>query len=264
MNLAWIFPRRVPGLLLLLIPALAAQAGPLVSAAISLKAPLEEAATLYLATRGVQVQLNLGASGDLMRQIQAGAPVDLFISASPREMDLLDAEGLVARDSRVEVASNRVVLIAPIKGPPLRHFADLRRPDVKRVALGHPASVPAGQYAREVLDHFGLSRDLRNKEVLAGHVRQVVDWVLRGEVEAGIVYATEARGHAGELRVVCEAPAGSHHPPRYLAARLKASPQGREAQGFLDVLAGAEGRRIFTRHGFLPPENPLPQLKPKR
>lgn len=264
MSFAWPFSRRVPGLLLLLIPALAAQAGLLVSAAISLKAPLEEAAALYLANHGVQVQLNLGASGDLMRQIQAGAPVDLFISASSREMDLLDAEGLVARDSRVELAYNRVVLITPIHGPPLRQFADLRRPDVKRVALGNPATVPAGQYARAVLDHLGLSTDLKTKEVLAAHARQVVDWVARGEVEAGIVYETEALRQPHQVRVVCEAPRGSHPPPRYPAARVKASSRGREAQGFLDFLSGKEGRRLFTRHGFLPPKKALPQLKPSR
>ncbi len=225
----------------------------LVSAAISLKAPLEELCALHKARGGVAIALNLAGSGELLRQIRAGAPVDVFIGASAREMDLAEAENLLQPGSRVDVASNRLVLITPADGLPLKGFADLRRADVTRVAMGNPATVPAGRYASELFAWHKLSPALEGKLILAENVRQVLDWVSRGEVDAGVVYATEARARSAEVRVVCQAPPGSHQAVRYPAACLRGSGREREARAFLALLTSKVGREVFARHGFLPP-----------
>src|SRR3984885_5729577 len=127
------------------------------SAAISLKDALDEIAHLYSTEHpNAEVHFNLGGSGTLQRQIEQGAPVDIFISASPDEMDALGSEGLLAAGTRKDLARNSIVLITPADKSSAATFQDLAKPEVKLIALGEPQTVPAGKYAREVLTHFGL------------------------------------------------------------------------------------------------------------
>src|ERR1700752_2045722 len=186
-----------------------------VSAAISLKDVLEEISHLYSADHpAAKVHFNLGGSGTLQRQIEQGAPVDIFISASPKEMDSLQSQGLLLPDTRKNLARTSVVLIVPAGSTSISSFQDLTKAVVKTVAVGEPQTVPAGKYAQEVLTHFGMYDQLKPKLVLAKDVRQVLTYVETGNADAGIVYATDAK-ISKKVAVAATASEDSHSPVGY-------------------------------------------------
>ena len=164
----------------------------LVSAAISLKNAFEEIGLLYERQTGIRVRLNLGASGLLQKQIEGGAPADIYASAGERQMDELQSGGWIIDDTRRNFVRNSLVLIVP-EGTqiPLHTFEDLASPEVTRVAIGNPKTVPAGQYARQALKNLNLWNRIEPRLVLAENVRQVLDYVVRGEVEVGMVYGSD-------------------------------------------------------------------------
>ena len=224
----------------------------IVSAAISLKDALDEISHLYTADHpGAEVHFNLGGSGTLQRQIEQGAPVDIFISASPKEMDSLQSQGLVLPDTRKDLVRNSVVLIVPAGSTSISGFRDLAKAAVKTVAVGEPQTVPAGKYAQEVLTHFGVYDQLKSKLVLAKDVRQVLTYVETGNADAGIVYATDAK-ISKKVTVVATAPEDSHSPVVYPAAVIKNSKNPAGAKAFLEFLAGEKARTVFQKHGFIP------------
>ncbi len=188
-----------------------------VSAAISLKNAFEEIGRQFEKSHpGVKVLFNFGASGDLARQIEAGAPVDVFASAALKDMDDLDRQGLIRPGSKTNFAGNTLVLIVPNRSPiPVKSFQDLRDERIQRIAIGNPKTVPAGRYAQEVLTRLQLWEVLKNKLILAENVRQVLDYVARGEVDAGLVYSTDARTRANEIKIISTAPEESHQPILY-------------------------------------------------
>ncbi|MFN2431887.1 MAG: molybdate ABC transporter substrate-binding protein, partial [Gemmatimonadota bacterium] len=224
-----------------------------VSAAVSLKEALEEVvAGFEIAYPRTNVDLNLGASGALRRQIEAGAPVDVLISAAAGEVDALEERGAVAPGTSREVACNAlVVIVPPGSGPPLRGLGDLRR--VRRIAVGAPGTVPAGEYARQALESAGLRRELQDRLVFAENVRQALEYVARGETDAGFVYRTDALVHSGRVRLAFEVDARLHAPVAYVAAAVAATPRARQARRFLAWLSGAEAGAALRRHGFAPP-----------
>jgi molybdate transport system substrate-binding protein len=223
-----------------------------VSAAISLKDALDEIAKLYgTEAPGTVIHFNLGASGTLQRQAEQGAPVDIFISASEDQMDSLESRGLVLAGTRRNLVKNTVVLVIPKAGSVISSFQDLARPEVKHIAIGEPGTVPAGKYAQEVLTHFKFYEQLKPKFVLGKDVRQVLTYVVTGNVDAGIVYATDAQTSA-EVRVVATAPEDSHSPVNYPAAALKGSKEPAEAKRFLEFLVGARAQEVFEKYGFKP------------
>lgn len=225
------------------------------SVAISLKDAVEELGRQFQTGRpGVRLHYNLGASGELQKQIEAGAPVDLFISAGQRQVDALEKQGLLRAGSRRVFALNALTLIVPRDSRlDLRQPADLLRPEVQRVAVGNPKTVPAGQYAEESLRALGLWDALRPKLVLAENARQVLEYVARGEVEAGFVYTTDAALRTDRVKEVGRLPQASYTPVTYPGAIVAASPQPALAQAFLDLLLGPAGQRVLTRYGFAPP-----------
>lgn len=225
------------------------------SVAISLKDAVEELGRQFQVGRpGVRLHYNFGASGELQKQIEAGAPVDLFISAGERQVDALEKQGLLRAGSRRVFALNALTLIAARDSRlDLRKPADLLRPDVQRVVVGNPKTVPAGQYAEESLRTLGLWDALRPKLVLAENVRQVLEYVARGEVEAGFVYSTDAALRADRVKEVGRLPQASYTPVTYPGAIVAASPQPALAQAFLDLLLGPVGQRVLARYGFAPP-----------
>jgi molybdate transport system substrate-binding protein len=229
----------------------AAKADLTVSAAISLKDALDEAKQIYAAENpNVAIAANYGASGTLQLQIEQGAPVDVFLSAAPKQMDALDAKGLLLAGTRKNLLRNEVVLIVPKDSSAgISSFQDLTRADVKQIALGEPVTVPAGQYAKEVLTSLGIYDAVNSKAILAKDVRQVLTYVETGNVDAGIVYATDAMSSA-KVKVVATAPAKSHSPVIYPAAVIKASKNPAAARAFLDFLAGPRGRAVFQKYGF--------------
>jgi len=221
-----------------------------VSAAISLKEALDEIAQLYRAESPNNViHFNLGASGALLRQIEQGAPVDVFISASEEQMNSLESKGLLLPGTRRDLVRNVVVLITAHGQRGISSFQDLVRPEVKIIAMGEPETVPAGRYAQQVLTYLRLYEQLRPKFVLAKDVRQVLTYVSTGNADAGIVYATDART-SGQVSVAATAPEESHSPVIYSEAAVKSSKEPAEAKRFLDFLAGAKSRRVFEKYGF--------------
>lgn len=223
-----------------------------VSAAMSLKAVLEELGQRYQETRGGnRLVFNFGASGDLASQIAAGAPVDLYLSAAEKDMDRLASQGLIARNTRGSIASNTVVVVVPARSKlTVASFTDLTGPGISRLVLCDPRTSPAGRYAEDVLRHAGVLDALRGSAVLAANVRQALDYVARGEVDAGMVYGTDAASRSEDVRVVITASADSHLPVTYPAAVIAGSQNTDAARDFLLFLTSPEGRPIFRKHGF--------------
>jgi molybdate transport system substrate-binding protein len=220
------------------------------SAAISLKDALDKVAQAYRADRpDTVIHFNLGASGTLQRQIEQGAPVDIFISASEDQMNSLESKGLLLPGTRRDLVKNTVVLIVPKGKTGISSFQDLARPEVKVIAIGEPQTVPAGKYAQEVLTHFQLYDPLKPKFVLGKDVRQVLTYVITGNADAGVVYATDAMS-TQEVTVVATAPEDSHSPVIYPVAILKSSKEADEAKRFLDFLAGTKAKDVFEKYGF--------------
>jgi molybdate transport system substrate-binding protein len=226
-----------------------------VSAAISLKDSLDEIGGLYeKAHPGAKISFNYGGSGTLQRQIEQGAPVDIFFAAAEKQMDDLQAKGLVDGGTRRDIVRNQLVLIAPASNTTIHNFQDLTNSDVKVLALGEPATVPAGMYARQTLEHLGLLAAVEKKAVLAKDVRAVLTYVETGNADAGIVYQTDAQG-SQKVRIVVIAPADSHDPIIYPAAILKGAKNASGAASFLTFLSSGDARGVFLKHGFLAAEN---------
>lgn len=224
-----------------------------VSGAVSLKDALDEISKTYKQQKpGVELRFNLGGSGTLLRQIEQGAPVDLFISASPDEMNELASKGLLLDDTRRDLVKNRVVLIVPTGKSAVASFADLAKPEVRQIAIGEPQTVPAGKYAQQVLTHFGLYDRLKPKFVFGKDVRGVLAYVASGNVDAGIVYATDARV-SNKVKVVQTASEDWHSPVLYPVAILKNSAHAAAAKDFEAFLSSPQSRSAFEKYGLFPP-----------
>lgn len=222
-----------------------------VSGAISLKDAFNEIGQLYKSKSGVNVNFNFGSSGALQKQIEAGAPVDLFASAGEKQMDELAEKGLIDTQSRRDFARNKLVLIVPRDSKlNLTQFPDLNRSDLLKIAVGNPKTVPAGQYTEQLFEKTNLKNNIQSKLILAEDVRQVLDYVVRGEVDAGIVYATDARIAGEKVRVVAEAPENSHSPILYPIAIIKDAKQKQSAQDFINLVLSPEGQTVLRKYGF--------------
>ena len=222
-----------------------------VSAAASLRDAFQEIGKQYEARYGRRVSFNFGASGALQKQIEAAAPVDVFASAGAQQMDALADKNLIDRDTRRDFARNELVIVTPRDGAAsVSSFPDLEAAAVRRVAVGNPRTVPAGQYAGQVFDRLGLAAKLQPKLVLAEDVRQVLDYVVRGEADAGVVYRTDAQGAGDAVRIAASAPEGSHDPVLYPIAVVRESRNGEAARAFVELVTGAEGQAVLRRYGF--------------
>ncbi len=223
-----------------------------VSAAISLKNAFDEIGKIFESRPGgARVQFNYGAPGDLKKQIEGGAPVDVFASASSKEAEELLAQDRLLKDTVVQFARNSVVLIQPKRSAAALHtFGDLTKGGVKKIALGNPQTVPAGRYAKEALEYLKLFDALKDKLVFAENVRQVLDYVARGEVDAGIVYLTDAQVMAEKVAMVIEAPKESHAPVIYPIAVIKGTKHEAAAREFVKLVNTEVARQILTKYGF--------------
>jgi len=224
-----------------------------VSAAISLKNVFEDIGKTFMQRHpGTKVVFNFGASGDLARQIEAGAPVDVFASAAQKDMDDIGKKDLIAVNSRKDFAKNVVVLVKPANSTiPLQTLTDLEKNEIRKISIGNPKTVPAGRYAEEALRHFHLWDAIKDKLIFAENVRQVLDYVARDEVDAGLVYSTDAMARAKEVKVVMKLPDGSHSPVVYPIAVIKGTKVEASSRGFVDFVISKEGRRILSQHGFI-------------
>ncbi|HLH20230.1 MAG TPA: molybdate ABC transporter substrate-binding protein [Bryobacteraceae bacterium] len=221
-----------------------------VSAAASLQNALAPVADTYRREHpGTRIDFNFGASGALARQIEDGAPVDVFFSAAAGPMDGLERRGLLLAGTRHDVLRGDVVLIAPRDAAGVASFDALATPAVKLVALGDPASVPAGTYGKQALTAMGLWERVQPKLVLANDVRQVLSYVESGNADAGIVYATDAR-QSPKVRVAAVAPESTHAPVVYPVAVLRGARDPAAARQFAAFLSGQEAGAILASQGF--------------
>ncbi len=243
----------IAALALSLFPAPAlAQRGPLVLAAASMQDALEAAADAYARGGRPRPVLSFAASSALARQIAAGAPADLFVSADEPWMDDLEKRGLLARGTRATLAGNRLVLVAPAISRvrvDLRPGVDLARVlGSGRLAMADPDAVPAGRYGQAALTRLGAWRGVEGRVARAENVRAALALVERGAAPLGIVYATDARASRG-VRVVGVFPAASHPPIRYPIARLARS-RDVGSELFRRFLLGRSGQSILRKFGF--------------
>jgi molybdate transport system substrate-binding protein len=226
----------------------------LVFAAASLTDALREIGTAYQRTSVVRVRMSFDASSNMARQIEAGAPADVFFSADIQWMDYLQSRNLIQAGSRHNVVGNRLVLIAPAGSQVnLRiapHFPLAAALGNGRLATGDPDSVPVGRYARSALSALGVWDEVAARLVRAENVRAALIYVARGEAPLGIVYASDALVDRG-VRVVDTFPANTHEPIVYPVALTK-SAKG-EAAGFVRYLVSPQGHAIFARYGFTDP-----------
>jgi len=222
-----------------------------ISAAASLTDVLKSLSTAYAAKApNVKLTFTFGASGALQTQIEEGAPSDIFMSAAQKQMDALDKKSLLLEGTKKNLLVNKVVLITPKSSTKnIKSFADVNTSKVAKIALGEPKSVPVGQYSEEVFTYLKCLKEVKSKAVYGSDVRQVLTWVESGDVDCGIVYATDA-ATSDKINVVAEAPSGSHKPVVYPVAVLKSSKQAAAAKSFLDFLSTDEAKAIFVKSGF--------------
>ena len=223
--------------------------------AISMREAVQELGRSFTATRpGVTLRYNFGSSGDLQKQIEAGAPVDVFISAATRQMDELEAKKLVLSDSRRAFARNVLTVVKPSDSRvDLAKPADLGAPGVGRIVIGNPKTVPAGQYAEECLRALGLWDRVQPKLVFAENVRQALEYVARGEVDAGFVYTTDAATQKTGVKEAFRPAEDTYRPIIYPAAVVAGTKQAALAQAFVQLLVSADGQAVLARLGFQPP-----------
>ncbi|MET3130260.1 molybdate transport system substrate-binding protein [Oxalobacteraceae bacterium GrIS 1.11] len=237
--------------LLLTMAAAAPAAELLVSAASSLSNAFKDVAKIYEEQHpGVKVSLNVAASGMLLQQIVNGAPVDVFASADEETMDA--AQKLQAPGTRRDFVRNSLVLVLPADSRfHVKRLADLSQAGISRIALSNPASVPAGRYARHALEAAKLWSALQPKAITTQNVRQSLDYVARGEVDAGFVYNTDAALMKDKVRVAFEV--ALEAPVSYPIAVMTTGANADEAKRFIDFTLSPPAQAIFGKYGFLRP-----------
>lgn len=220
----------------------------------------------------VTIYLNFASSGALQQQIEQGAPVDIFLSAAPRQMDALETKGLLVPETRRDFLGNQMVLVTSLTravvtpggrvratdrisitegvDAAIASFSILTTNATERIVIGEPNSVPAGAYAKEVLSSLGLYQQLSPKLVFAKDVRQALAYVESGNVSAGLVYATDA-ALSSRVQAIATAPPESHRPIVYPIAVTQNSRQPDAARAFIDFLTRDTIRSTFDRYGFI-------------
>jgi len=196
----------------------------------------------------IKVQATYDSSGKLQTQIEQGAAVDVFFSAAMTQMNALTGKDLVTKDSVVQLLQNKIVLIVPTNSTKgITSFTDITKSD--KIALGDPASVPAGQYAKEAYTKLNMWDKVSAKASLGTNVTEVLNWVAAGSADAGVVYATDAASNKN-VKVVAEAPAGSVSKVIYPVGIVKATKNGDAAKSFVEFLKSDEAMKIFESYGF--------------
>ncbi len=229
----------------------------IVSAAASMTDVLKAVGKAYeSANKGARINYNFASSGSLAAQIEQGAPVDVYISVSQPIIKRLDKKGLLKKDSMTVFARNRlVVATAPGSKTQIGSFADLKKPDITKIAIGDVAHVPAGMYARESLVKSWLWTQLEKKYVFASDVRQVRAYIMQEEVEVGFVYATDCLvGTEKIVRIAYKVPQKLHQPILYTAAVVHDTHNAKEAHRFVEFLSSKEARKVLEKYNFEPVE----------
>ncbi|MEH2324954.1 MAG: molybdate ABC transporter substrate-binding protein [Nostoc sp.] len=221
-----------------------------ISAAASLRDAMDEIKPLYSKEKpNVTLSYNFGSSGALQQQIEQGAGVDVFISAASKQIDALQKKGLLVDGTRKDLLKNQLVLIVPQNSTTVADFKDLTSSRIKKIALGEPKSVPAGQYAQQVLTSLKILDQIKSKAVYAKDVRQALNYVESGNADAGIVYLSDAKS-TPKVKIVATASEKTHSPIVYPITVLKNSKNVDAAKDFVQFLSGNEAKTVFEKQGF--------------
>ncbi|MDV6377100.1 molybdate ABC transporter substrate-binding protein [Sporosarcina sp. GW1-11] len=223
----------------------------LISAAASLTDALEELkGTFEEEHEGVRLTYNFGSSGKLATNIENGAPSDVFLSASTKDMNALEEKGLIINESRKDFTSNALVLIAPKDSSiEIASFEDIDREALDHIAVGEPESVPVGRYTKETFETLDLWEPLQEKLVLGSDVRQVLTHVEMGNADVGVVYSSDAF-ISDDVIVLAESNPEWHEPIVYPGAVVKDSKHREAAQQFLDYVTSDAGIETLQKFGF--------------
>jgi molybdate transport system substrate-binding protein len=223
-----------------------------VFAAASLTDALKEIAADYEKTGGDKIIFNFAASNTLDMQIKAGAPADIFFSADEAKMDDLAKQGLVEKETRKDLLSNSLVIVVPADNPvKLTSAAQLADPKFAKIALGQPQSVPAGIYAKAYLQKIGIWPQVEARIIPSESVRAALAAVETGNVDAGIVYKSDAL-HSKKVKTAYEVPVAEGPVITYPAALIQGSKHEDAAKKFLDYLATSSSLETFEKYGFIP------------
>lgn len=227
-----------------------------VSAATSLKDALGKIAGNFEKRETAKIVFNFAPSGDLMTQIKHGAPADVFISAGKKQMDDLEQNGLIDKSSRLNLLGNDLVVVIPRNSnltiSSIEHLPALS--SVNKIAIGEPATTPAGQYTKEAFEKAGIWTIFQSKLVMGKDIRQVLNYVETGNAGMGVVYSSDARV-SKDTKVIFEIPGSYHSPIVYPLAILKNANQPEMAARFIEYLKSAEAREVFKEFGFKPAVN---------
>jgi len=222
-----------------------------VSAAASLTESFTEVERKFEDTHpDIDIILNLAGSGTLRMQIEAGAPIDVFASASQKHMDLLESEDLIYTDTRHDFAENSLVMIVPRSSEnTIRSLEDLEDVSITKIAIGDPGIAPVGKYTKGALEAASLWDDVSGKLIYAESVKQVLVYVESGEVDAGFVYMTDAMASdLDKIEVVAQIPVSTSI--SYPIAIVSSSDEREASQEFIDYVISDEGKGIFVKYGF--------------
>ena len=222
----------------------------LIGAAMSLRHVVEELSEIYQEqNQHVTLIHTFGGSGGLQTQIEEGAPIDIFMSAAAVQMDNLQEQGLIYGTGR-KLVRNTLALIVPVGSDiGIEGFEDVTLDAVRLIGVGDPETAPVGRFTQEAFISLGIIDEVEEKSVLGNDVRQVLTWVETGEVDAGVVYMTDALT-SDAIRIVETADPALHSPSVNPVGIVEASPHKEEAQNFIDFLFSDTARAVFKRHGF--------------
>lgn len=222
----------------------------LVAAAASMETSLEELNSIFLEENpDIKLESTYDSSGKLQIQIEEGLEADVFLSASNKQMDVLNEEGLIDSDSIIPLLENKIVLIVPDNSTlEINSFEDILKAD--KIAIGDPASVPAGQYGKEVLESLGIYDQVEEKASFGTNVTEVLNWVAEGSADIGIVYATDG-AKTDKVKIVGEAPDGSlEKPVIYPIGIVKGSDNKDIGEKYIEFLSSDRAKEIFRNYGF--------------
>jgi molybdate transport system substrate-binding protein len=238
--------------LVALLSSATAHADITVGAAASLAEVMQGVGEVFERKMNTKVSFHLAGSNSIMRQIENGAPIDVFVSADELHVRQLAQKHLLGKTEPRTIASNELVIVVPVDAPAtVRKPSDLATRHVEKIALADPATVPAGIYAKAYLTRAGLWRSVAGKVVPTLNVRAALAAVAGANVDAAIVYRTDARA-SKDVRIACTIPRAEAPLIRYVAALTKQGQQSAEARQFLVFLTSAAAHEIFAQYGFLP------------
>ena len=222
-----------------------------ISAAASLKNAMEVIQQTYQEEHPeIKLTFNFGGSGSLQQQISNGAPVDLFFSADKVKFDRLVVDGTISETDKTDLLGNELVLITPKEKPSsLTSFGDLAKEEIHTISIGTPETVPAGTYAKELLKQINVWEKIESKVIFAKDVRQVLTYIETSNVDAGIVYKTDAM-ISNKVQIVATANPNTHTPIIYPIGVIKNTKHYEEARDFYTYLQSTESMKVFTDYGF--------------